>query len=69
MQQAHDQDYFALQIIHLLRAILHTIIFLARGMAKAFEGDFLDIEIAMGPENDLADLLRMAPLLTRQLEM
>jgi hypothetical protein len=55
-------------MIHLLRAVQHTIISLAHGMERVFEDDSPDIEIAMRAENDVADLLRMAPLLARQLE-
>jgi hypothetical protein len=66
VQHAYELDLFPLQMIHLSMAILHVVISLARKLEMASGGD-LYIEIGTA-DDDLADLLRVAPVLSRELE-
>jgi hypothetical protein len=65
VQHAYELDLFRLQMIHLSMAILHVVISLARNLGMASEKD-LNIDIGTASD-DLADLLRVAPVLSREL--
>jgi hypothetical protein len=62
VQHAYDLDLFSLQMIHVSMAVLHVIISL--GMAC---GEGSNVDIGSAPD-DLADLLRTAPILSREFE-
>jgi hypothetical protein len=60
-------------MIHLLFALLHVIVSLARNLEPAFKTNAEGIrgilrETVLDAESDLADLLWVAPLLSRRLE-
>jgi hypothetical protein len=68
MKQAYDLEFFALQIIHILRAILHIIISLAKKTEAAFKDDFSNVETALLAQGEVSEWLRATPMLARNLQ-
>lgn len=69
MQRAYALDIFALQMIHLLRATRHLIVFSANEVKDVFVDRPSGAGAVLTAEGGLADLLQVAPLLSHELKM